>query len=762
MPAQTFSLASWAQSIGSPVNTFDPQRSADGAFIAAVRALPAAAETAPAPATSLLGGAGTLTIGEARELFEAQVTSRHLDFAARDLRAEGVGYYTIGSAGHEGNAAVAAALRPTDPALLHYRSGAFFVARARQHGGVDAVRDVLLGVVAARDEPMAGGRHKVFGSRPLNIPPQTSTIASHLPRALGLALALERRRRVPVDPAAAPCPDDAIVVCTFGDASANHSTAAGTVNAALHTSHQGLPVPLLLVCEDNGLGISVPTPAGWIAKAFGERPGLHYAAADGCDLQHAYETATEAVHYVRTRRRPAFVHLSTVRLLGHAGSDIELAYRSARQIRETEARDPLIQSARLLIEGHAMTRDEVLTTYEQIRRQVDQTAHDVATRRGLRSAAEVMAPITPGDPAEWPVDAARVAPAEQRAALLGETLPEDRGPLTLAESLNAALSDLLARYPEMLVFGEDIGKKGGVYGVTRGLQKKAGVARVFDSLLDEQSILGVALGAGLAGYLPVPEIQYLAYLHNAIDQLRGEASSLSFFSQGAYRNPLVLRIAGYAYQKGFGGHFHNDNAVAPLRDIPGLIIASPALPDDAAAMLRTSVAAAKTGAVVVFLEPIALYHTRDLHEAGDRGWLATYDPQSSTPVGRARVHGEGRDVLLVSFANGLRMSLRAARRLEEEGITARVLDLRWLAPLPMDDIAREARDIGRVLVVDETRKSGGIAEAVIAGLVDSGYDGTMARVTSLDSFVPLGPAADHVLLNEEQVLVAARELVRRG
>ena len=183
----------------------------------------------------------------------------------------------------------------------------------------------------------------------------------------------------------------------------------------------------------------------------------------------------------------------------------------------------------------------------------------------------------------------------------------------------------------MLVFGEDVARKGGVYGVTRGLQARFGAARVFDTLLDEQAIIGLALGAGLSGLLPVPEIQYLAYLHNAVDQLRGEAATLSFFSQGQYRNPMVLRIAGYAYQQGFGGHFHNDNAVGALRDIPGLVIASPARPDDAAAMLRTCLAAAEAdGSVCVFLEPIALYHTRDLHAEGDGGWLASYPAPTGT------------------------------------------------------------------------------------------------------------------------------------
>src|SRR5258705_1868741 len=138
----------------------------------------------------------SLTVGHCLELFDAQLGSRHLDLAARWLRSQGKGYYTIGSSGHEGNAAVAAALRPTDPALLHYRSGGFFLARAAQVGGRDALRDVLLGLVAATEEPIAGGRHQGFGRHDLNIIPQTSTIASHLPRALGVSFSIPPPRKL--------------------------------------------------------------------------------------------------------------------------------------------------------------------------------------------------------------------------------------------------------------------------------------------------------------------------------------------------------------------------------------------------------------------------------------------------------------------------------------------------------------------------------------------------------------------------------------
>ncbi|WP_249044457.1 thiamine pyrophosphate-dependent enzyme, partial [Crossiella equi] len=202
-------------------------------------------------------------------LFEAQLGSRHLDLAARALGRRGEGFYSIGSSGHEGNAAVAAALRVDDPALLHYRSGAFYLARAAQYPGATPLRDVLLGLTAAAAEPISGGRHKVFGHHALSVIPQTSTIASHLPRAVGVAFGIERARKLGLR---TDWPTDAITVCTFGDASANHSTAAGAINTATHCAYQRLPLPILFVCEDNGIGISVRTPANWIRAAYENRP----------------------------------------------------------------------------------------------------------------------------------------------------------------------------------------------------------------------------------------------------------------------------------------------------------------------------------------------------------------------------------------------------------------------------------------------------------------------------------------------------------
>ncbi|HEY0699586.1 MAG TPA: transketolase C-terminal domain-containing protein, partial [Micromonospora sp.] len=357
--------------------------------------------------------------------------------------------------------------------------------------------------------------------------------------------------------------------------------------------------------------------------------------------------------------------------------------------------------------------------------------------------------------------------AAARAAGFDGKRPELAGPLTLAQTIHAALADGLLDHPGMTVFGEDVAAKGGVYGVTKGLRNRFGPARVFDTLLDETSLLGLGLGAGLAGLLPVPEIQSLASLHNAEDQLRGEAATMQFFSSGAYRNPMVVRIAGLAYQEGFGGHFHNDNSVAVLRDVPGLVIAVPARADDAAPMLRSCLAsAAVDGSVCAFVEPIALYHTRDLYVEGDGEWLAPYLGPGAwaaahVPIGRARVYGVGtaEDLTIITFGNGVRMSLRVAARLADEGSGVRVVDLRWLAPLPVADIIRESQVTGRVLVVDETRRSGGVGEGVVAALVDAGYVGAVRRTASLDTFIPLGPAARSVLVSEDAITQGAQALL---
>jgi len=696
------------------------------------------------------------------ELFDSQLISRHLDLMARVLRVKNKVFYTIGSSGHEGNAMVARLTRHTDPAFLHYRSGAFMAERFRKLPGMDPIMDSALSFAASKDDPASGGRHKVWGSKPLWVLPQTSTIASHLPKALGTAIAIEQGKRIKHK---LPIPNDSIAICSFGDASANHATAQTAFNSAAWTAYQKLPAPVLFVCEDNGIGISVKTPTDWIAASFSGRRDLDYFRADGLDLAEGYEGVARAIHHCRTTRRPTFLHLRTTRIMGHAGTDFEIEWRSVEELMGVEATDPLLRSAAIALEAGVYTKEQLLAKYEVIRKQCFAAADEADRRPKLTELSDVLTPLAPYHPNQVNVEAHRADYKDARRAVFGgeDKLPEKLPPRHMAIQINNALHDLFCKYPEALLFGEDVAQKGGVYTVTKGLHKAFKNARVFNTLLDETLILGLAQGFGNMGMLPIPEIQYLAYFHNACDQIRGEAASLQFFSNGQYRNPMVMRIASLGYQRGFGGHFHNDNSITALRDIPGLVIGCPSRGDDAAMMLRTLTALAKVdGRVCAFLEPIALYMTKDLYATGDGQWQFTYPRlDQALTLGEERVYApESKDLVIFTFGNGVPMSLRAARDIEKaHGWKVRVVDLRWLVPLNDAAIARHAGECSRILVVDEGRKSAGVGEGIITAIVEGGHGAKpLRRVVGVDTYTPLAGAALLVLPGDADIVAAARQL----
>jgi 2-oxoisovalerate dehydrogenase E1 component len=690
------------------------------------------------------------------DIFDSQIMSRHLDLWAR--RSKGKTFYSIGSSGHEGTAAMAAASRTTDMAFLHYRDGAFLIQRKKQAGGLTPLYDMALSFAASADDPISGGRHKVLGCAHTFVPPQTSTIASHLPKAVGAAHSIGMAHRLKLDDAVLP--HDGIILCSFGDASANHSTSQGAFNAACWAAYQHLPMPIVFICEDNGIGISVRTPGGWIEANFAHRPALHYIQCDGADLNDAMRRCAEAVNYARSRRRPVFLHMRTVRLMGHAGADVEASYSALANIEAAEAQDPLLHSARILFEQAGMSGDEIVARYQDMRARVDRVAQDALAKPRLEIAADVMASIEPA------VGEKMSPPLPDKASCDAMFAKDTRNlakPVTLAKSINFALADLMLRYPNISLFGEDVAKKGGVYGVTQGLQDKFGAARVFDTLLDEQTILGLAIGMGHNGFVPIPEVQFLAYLHNAEDQIRGEAATLSFFSNKQYRNPMVLRIAGLPYQKGFGGHFHNDNSLAVLTDIPGIIVACPSSATDAPAMLRECVRLAhEDGRVVVFVEPIALYHTTDLSAAEDGGWTAPYvaaDKADSIGFGEIALHGKGTQLAIITYGNGYYLSRQAEAELRAAGIDLRIIDLRWLHPLNDTAIVAAIADCKNVLIVDESRRSGSLSEKLMTILTEAGRGDVVSRITAQDCFIPLGPAAELVLPSKASIIEAAKAAV---
>lgn len=700
-----------------------------------------------------------LTPADFMDLFETQMMSRQMDLRARILKNQNECFYTIGSSGHEGNSVWGKAFRLTDMGFVHYRSCAFMIQRAKQIPGSTPLYDTMLSFVASSEDPIAGGRHKVFGSYPLLIPPQTSTIASHLPKAMGAALSIGRAKDLKLE--SAVMPGDAIVFCSFGDASINHSTAVGAVNSALWVAHQNVAMPLVFICEDNGIGISVPTPNQWLESQYGERAGLHYITCDGLNLCDTYRAAGEAEHYARVRRKPVFLHMKCVRLMGHAGSDVELTYHQLAKIEATEFNDPLLHSARIALENDLASAEEIVRIYKTLEAQIAAIGEYTKTRPKYLKREEVRESLTAcAFPKELP-------PARNESELrevLGADVDKS---LHLAKLINMGLAETLDRFSGAVVFGEDVAQKGGVYNVTEGLWKKFGPRRVFNSPLDEQTILGNAIGFAHNGFLPIPEIQFLAYVHNAEDQIRGEAATLAFFSQGQFTNGMVIRIAGLPYQKGFGGHFHNDNSLAIFRDIPGVIVAVPSNGEDAVKMLRACAKEAwQKGRVVVFVEPIALYMTRDLHAANDKQWAGNFPLTGEIEVGEFGVWGDSKQLTIVTYGNGYYYSRQAAKILEDQHqIQSKVIDLRWLAPIDKDKLLSEIGDCPHVLIVDECRKTGSWSEWMCGAILEEhSAGGKVPRVKVVsadDCFIPLGRAAAAGLPSRDEIVETALKLMNR-
>ncbi len=442
----------------------------DDRFRAAIADL--AQGSPPEPASDTIE---PLTGEQLRDLFDAQLASRHLDLAARWLRGFGEGFHTTASAGHEGTAAVAAVLRPTDPALLHARSAAFYCARAAQVSGVDPVRDVIAGVVAVTTEPIAGGRAKVFGRADLAVVPVTSTSGTHLVRAVGLAYAIEHPppltppsseagphagRNADVGAGLAPASGaptrwaaDAIVACTFTDDQIDHPAVRAALAGAAWFAHSAVPLPLLLVCEESAPGVGDPDPQGWVAASLTAQPEVRRFTADGGDLVETSVVAAQAVAWVRRQRRPAVLHLRTAHLL----TDDPGGRGETRRDPAIAHRDPVIATARRLAAAGEQAAEEILARYDQVGWRVRRIAEEVLAEPRLQTVNEIVASLAPRRPARAARAIAHAADAlggsdrDRRTEVFGAVLPEHAGPLTLAQTIAASLTDALLAHPEMVI-----------------------------------------------------------------------------------------------------------------------------------------------------------------------------------------------------------------------------------------------------------------------------------------------------------------------
>lgn len=689
-----------------------------------------------------------------KHIFLCQIHTRNIDLKSRELERRGDGFYSICSAGHESNAAIAAAIGSQSPAFLHYRSIAFCLYRSGVDYLENQVRQELRSIMASSKDAVSGGRHRLIANLEKNIYPQTSIIASQLPKAVGYAFGLSLKASEQIDHNSHR---DEVVICSFGDGSLNHSTAQGALNLASYLSYKKNPLPIIFICEDNGVSLSMDMDHEWIKASVLNRPAIEYIECDGSHLLDCYQKASEAYHIAYSQKRPVFLHMSTVRLLGHTGLDIEEQYHTPQFIADCESRDPLLKSAALMINAGIYSPVEVSNLYTQSKELINVMEKEILMegRLSRESSTKTLVPNRIDDHKLLEKYGQKLKHAHERLAKRYQNLEEPRH---LAACLNIVLHEVMDCYSAAHIFGEDVAKKGGVYQITKNLANCFGPSRVFDTLLDEQSILGTAVGLSMQGLLPIPEIQFLAYYHNAADQLRAEAAMLPFLSNGQLSVPMVIRIPAFSQERGIGGHFHNENTVAALRDIPGIVIATCSRGDEGVKIFRHLFELAYIkGQICVFLEPTDLYFKLDSGEDGDRRWLSVYPkPADRVALGEVAVHYPGASTVLVSYANGFYRATVAAEKLKRNhGIETTLIDLRWLHPLPIDALMTALEGASEIILVDECRRTGSVSESLVAEiLMESDSNVRLEALYAKDSFIPLGPAASYMVPSVDDIIQA--------
>ena len=499
--------------------------------------------------------------------------------------------------------------------------------------------------------------------------------------------------------------------------------------------------------------VEVNTPGGSISKLVRSYPGLFVAETDGCDFLASYDALRYAFAYARDRKGPSLVHAHVIRSYSHSLSDDEKLYRSEAERKKDRDRDPLELFAAFLEQAGIATAEDLAKLREGVDAEVSAAA-DAAAARPQPAPETVQAHIYSPD-----VDPASAAfDTEEAPAFAGE-------PTTMVDLINAALRDEMARDARIAVWGEDVADasraevlaeckgKGGVFKVTAGLQKAFGPARVFNSPLAEAGIVGRALGWAARGLKPVVEIQFFDYIWPAMLQIRDELATTRWRSGGAFRAPVVIRVAIGGYLTG-GGPYHSQSGEVTFTHIPGLRVVMPSNALDANGLLRTAI---RCDDPVLFLEHKHLY--RQTHNKGRYP-----GPDFMIPFGKARSVRPGTDATIVTYgATVFRSAVAAARLSEEDGREAEILDLRSLAPYDFAAVAESVKRTNRLLVVHEDWQTHGFGAEIAARAADELFawlDAPVRRVAAVDAFCGYAPQLEEATLPQSgDILAALRALL---
>jgi 2-oxoisovalerate dehydrogenase E1 component len=685
-------------------------------------------------------------------LYRTMYMSRRVDDKEIQLKGQNKIFFQISGAGHEAVLAAAAlAMKPGyDWFFPYYRD------RALMLGLGMTAQEMLWSAVGAEKDPNSHGRQMPshWGSVGLNVPSQSSCTGSQALHSVGAAEASYRAGLVKgLKDKIVGFKGDEVVYMSVGDG----TTSEGEWWEALNTA-ANLKLPVIFVVEDNGYAISTPvevgTAGGDISKLVAGFPGLLIQNVDGTDPLASYEVFKNAVAYCRTRKGPAFVHAKVIRPYSHSLSDDEKLYRPVEELEADQATDPIRKYAEFLMTEGVVSSEAL----EGLRKEVDDE---------INAAADIAiaTPQPAGNSAYRNVFSPDVDPTDRQLFDTEEGAELHGNAGTMVDLINRCMHEEMARDERIVVFGEDVADcsreqyldqvkgKGGVFKVTANLQRKFGSARVFNSPLAEANIVGRAVGMSIRGLKPVVEIQFFDYIFPAFHQIRNEVAVTRWRSDGDTKCPMVIRVPVGGYLKG-GAVYHSQSGTTLFSHTPGLMIVYPSTALDANGLLRTAI---RCDDPVLFLEHKHLYR-----QVYNKSQYPSKD--FLIPFGKARTVREGTDVTIVTFGALVERSNQAAKRLEQQGITVDLIDLRTLVPYDWDAIAESVKKTSRVIVAHEDPVSYGYGAEIAARISDELFeylDAPVRRVGATDTFVGYAPQLeDFILPQSEDVEKAVQELMR--
>lgn len=672
--------------------------------------------------------------------FRSACVSRAIDDREISMQKQSRVFFQISGAGHEAlGLGLARLLRPgSDWFFPYYRDLALVLGL-----GVTPT-DVLLQAVGSADDPSSGGRQMPshWGHRALHIVTQSSPTGSQCIPAIGCAEAARYIVRRPHLPGCT-AEGDELTYVSLGEGATSEGEFWESLNTACN-----LHLPVLYLVADNGFAISVPAldqaPAPVSELVSGFR-GLAIHRLDGTDYFAVRTQARSVIESVRAGVGPALIHADVTRPYSHSAADTQSKYRSPAELAAEAALDPIARFEAELVSGGVLTAERAAELRAEARRIVGE------------AAAVALAAPRP-DPAS----------ATAHVVALPDLAPppdsyEGGDPVPLGEAIKRTLHERLAADERICVFGEDVADareavlegvegKGGVFGTTHGLQRTFGQARCYNTPLSEANIVGRAVGQALRGLRPSPEIQFFDYIWPAMTQIKSEAATIRWRSNGTFSCPMVIRVPIGGYLTG-GSIWHSQCGESIFAHVPGLLIAYPSRARDAAGLLRAAFAGEDP---VLFLE-----HKHLLRQP------YTVDPfpppDYVIPFGRGDVRRAGDDLTIVTWGATVEKSLQAARRLSEsDGVEVEVVDLRTISPWSHDIVCESVARTHRLLVVHEDVLTAGFGGEVAAWAAEHCFtdlDAPVRRVAALDTHVAYEPGLEDAILPQvDDIAVAARQL----